>query len=93
MLEMDEFHATEPQSAYLIIFPLDKVDEEDLLNVENRILSSGYAYFDRDSDYSKGVRTWLLDWKNQGETPHEIIHKLKRYHYDLYKLIRVKKIE
>lgn len=90
---MDEFNPKEAKSKYLIIFPLDKVDEEHLLKVENRIISSGYAHFDRESNYSRGVRTWLLDWKNRGETPHEIIRKLKRYQPQTYKNMRIQRID
>lgn len=90
---MDELNPREARSAYIISFPLDVLDEEHLLEVENRILSSGYAHFDRSSDYSEGVRNWLLDWKNPGETPHEIIRKLKRYWLEAYTMIRIKKID
>lgn len=90
---MDEHTSREARSAYIISFPLDVVDEDTLLDVENRILSSGYAHFDRTSDYSKGERTWLLDWKNPGETPQEIVSKLKRYSIEAYRQMTIKKID
>jgi hypothetical protein len=90
---MEDHVPREARSAYLVSFPLIDIDEERLLEVENRILSSGYAHFDRSSDYSEGVRTWLLDWKNPGENPQEIISKLKRYWPEAYKSIRIKKID
>jgi hypothetical protein len=89
---MDEFSSRSASSAYLIIFPLDKVKEEKILQVENQIISGGFAHFDRNSNYSEGVRTWLLDWKNDGETPQEIIQKLKKYQPEIYKLISIKRI-
>ena len=90
---MEEHTSREARSAYIISFPLDIIDEDILLEVENRILSSGYAHFDRSSDYSKGERTWLLDWKNPGETPQEIITKLKKYSPEAYRQIKIKKID
>jgi hypothetical protein len=81
-----------PTSEYQIIFKFDEVDEEDLLHVENQVTSSGYAKIDPESDYSKGVRTWHLDWKNHGDNPHEIIAKLKKFSPEIYKKIIVERI-
>jgi len=81
-----------PTSEYEIIFSLEKIDEEDLLYVENQITSSGYAKLSPESDYTRGIRTWHLDWKNHGDSPHEIIAKLKRYSPEIYKEIRVRRL-
>ena len=82
-----------PTSEYKIIFNLKKVDEEDILYVENQITSSGYSKLNPQTDYSKGVRTWHLDWKNHGDNPQEIIAKLKKYNLEIYQSIRVIKLD
>ncbi|MBD3171115.1 hypothetical protein GF326_01455 [Candidatus Bathyarchaeota archaeon] len=82
-----------PTSEYKIIFSLDKINEEDILYVENQITSSGYAKLSPESNYSEGIRTWHLDWKNHGDNPQEIIAKLKKYNPELYREIRVKRLD
>jgi hypothetical protein len=82
-----------PTSEYQIIFNLDEVDEEILLNIENKIQSSGYAKLNPESNYTHKIRVWNLDWKNHGDNPQEIIAKLKKYNKEVYKKIRVEKIK
>ena len=84
--------ASNPTSEYDVIFDLELVDEEDLLYIENKITSGGYAKLNPESDYTEGVRIWHLDWKNHGDTPHEIISKLKRFSPEIYRKIRVKRL-
>lgn len=50
-----------PVSIYKVIFSLDDVNEEELLYIENRINSSGYAKLNPETNYDQGIRTWLLD--------------------------------
>jgi len=80
-------------SEYEIIFNLETVNEEELLYVENQITSSGYAKINASTDYGEGVRTWRLDWKNHGDNPQEIIAKLRRYNPEIYRKIRVKRLD
>ena len=80
-------------SEYKILFNLEKVNEEELLYVENQITSSGYAKLNPSTDYSSGFRTWHLDWKNHGDNPQEIIAKLRRYSPEIYRKIRVKRLD
>jgi len=82
-----------PISEYEIIFSLEKVDEEELLYVENQITSNGYAKISASTDYGAGFRTWRLDWKNHGDNPQEIIAKLRRYNLEIYRKIRVKRLD
>jgi hypothetical protein len=82
-----------PTSEYQIIFRLNEINEEDLLNVENQITSSGHAQLNPNSDYNQGIRTWHLDWKNHGDNPHEIIAKLKKYKPEIYRKILVERIK
>jgi hypothetical protein len=85
-------HDNYPVSEYKVIFSLDIIDEEKILYVENQITSSGYAKLNPITDYNEGTRTWLLDWKNNGDNPQEIIRKLKKYNLDIYKKIKIERM-